>query len=88
LKTSGDLFANPNSKSAGWLREAGFRSLADVQAVGSVEAYRRTRALHPRDVSLNLLWALEAALLGIRWDQLPTEIKAELLDQLAHLDEL
>jgi DNA transformation protein len=63
--TSGDPFANPGSRSAGWLREAGFQSLAEVQAVGSVEAYRRTKALHPRSVSLNLLWALEAALLGI-----------------------
>lgn len=60
--------------------------MADVEAVGSVETYRRTKALHPREVSLNLLWALEAALLGIRWDELPPEIKDELRAQLAEAD--
>ena len=81
-KTSGDPFANPDSASARWLRAAGFASLSDVEAVGSVEAYRRTSALFPREVSLNLLWGLEAALLGIRWDQLPPELKADLRAQV------
>lgn len=84
--SSGDPFANPASVSAGRLREACIRPLKGVQSPGSVEAYRRVKALYPHRISLNMLWGLEAALLGIRWDQLPDEIKANLRAQVAAAD--
>ena len=44
----------------------------------ALEAYRQMKANHPREVSLNLLYGLEAALLGVHWNSLPPERKAEL----------
>jgi len=64
--------------STGWLREIGIESAADLQRIGVVEAYRQIKAMHPREVSLNLLYGLEAAVVGIRWTDIPPERKAEL----------
>ena len=64
-----------------WLHEIGVTSLEDLQAIGSVEAYRRAHERHPDRVSLNLLYGLEALLLGIDWRVLPQEIKEELKRQ-------
>jgi DNA transformation protein len=64
--------------STGWLLEIGIQSAGDLRRVGVVEAYRQMKANHPREVSLNLLYGLEAALLGIHWNALPPERKAEL----------
>lgn len=72
----------PNLKlgpvSAGWLREIGIESAEDLRQVGVVEAYRQAKVNHPREVSLNLLYGLEAALTGVHWNALPPERKAEL----------
>lgn len=64
--------------SSGWLLEIGIESAEDLRRVGVVEAYHQMKANHPREVSLNLLYGLEAALLGIHWNALPPERKAEL----------
>ncbi len=64
--------------SEGWLREIGIESADDLQRMGVVEAYRRAKLNHPREVSLNLLYGLEAALVGVHWNALPPERKAEL----------
>ncbi|MEP7290484.1 MAG: TfoX/Sxy family protein [Chloroflexota bacterium] len=64
--------------SAGWLREIGIESADDLKRVGVVEAYRRVKANHPREATLNLLYGLEAAVAGIHWNALPPERKAEL----------
>lgn len=55
--------------SAGRLREIGIETLDDLRRVGVVEAYCRAKANHPREVSLNLLWGLEASLTGVRWNE-------------------
>lgn len=49
---------------------------------GVVETYKRVKAAYPDRVSLNLLYGLQAALLGIRWDELPPDIKSELKRQV------
>jgi DNA transformation protein len=64
--------------SAGWLREIGIHSADDLRRAGVVAAYRQLKALYPRRVSLNLLYGLEAALMGVHWNDLPPERKAEL----------
>lgn len=69
--------------SVGWLREIGVETLDDLRRVGVVEAYCRAKANHPREVSFNLLWGLEAALTGVRWNELPPERKAELKDEVS-----
>jgi DNA transformation protein len=63
------------------LEAAGIKSPEQLDALGSLEAYRRVAAAggHP---SLNLLWAIEGALLGLDWRELPEDQKQELLEEL------
>jgi len=68
---------NLGPKSAAWLAEVEIHTLADLQRVGSVGAYRAV-AQAGLSTSLLLLYALEGALLDVRWDRLPDVIKAEL----------
>lgn len=72
---------NLGPKSREWMAAVGVHTGADLAAIGAVEAYRRAKAAFPDRVSLNLLYALEGALLGMRWDELPAEIKADLKRQ-------
>jgi DNA transformation protein len=60
-----------------WLRAAGIHSREELEKLGSVEAYRQVR-LHGFNTSLNLLYALEAALLNVHWTALPLQTKARL----------
>ena len=69
---------NLGEASARMLAEVGIHTGRELDAVGSVEAYRRVVAAGSRP-SLNLLWALEAALLDIDWRSLTTEDKDRLL---------
>lgn len=73
---------NLGPRSREWLAAVGVHTQADLAAIGSVEAYRRAKAAFPDRISLNLLYGLEGALLGMRWDELPVEMKAELKRQL------
>lgn len=68
--------------SARWLAEIGVESLEDLERVGVVEAYRRTREIRRAKASLNLLWALQGAVMDLHWTDVPGEIKQELLDEL------
>ncbi len=63
------------------LAAAGIHTPEQLDALGAVEAYRRAIAAgaHP---SMNLLWSIEAALLGMDWRDLPKERKLQLRDQL------
>ena len=69
------------------LAEAGIRSVDDLRSMGAVEAYRRLKFMLPRQVSLNALYALEAALRGCHWLDLPQDVKAALQDQGKLIDE-
>lgn len=69
-------------KSSEWLASIGIHTLDDVAKLGVVETYRRVKAAYPEKVTLNMLYGLQAALLGIRWDELPPDIKAELKRQV------
>ena len=71
----------------GWLQEAGIRSAGDLRAIGSVEAYRRLKFMLPRRVNLNALYALEAALRGCHWLDMPQEVKSGLQQQAKTIDE-
>ncbi len=47
-----------------------------------VQAYLRAKEAFPDRVSLNLLWALQAAVLDLRWDDLPSGMKEDLHRQV------
>jgi DNA transformation protein len=68
---------NLGPRSAEWLEQVGIRTRADLERVGSVAAYRKVRDAG-LESSLNLLWALEGALLEVRWDRLPPPVKEDL----------
>jgi len=69
---------NIGPKSAAWLRQVGLRSFEDLQRVGSVDAFAKIKRAGFKP-SLNLLYALEGALLDCHWQQLPEARRAELL---------
>ena len=60
-----------------WLNAIGVYSIEDLRKCGSVHAYRLLKD-QGLNVSTNMLYAMEGALLGIRWDKLPVDIKFEL----------
>ncbi len=65
-------------KSQQMMARAGITSVAQLRKMGSVAAYvkaKRTGA----NVSLNLLWALEAALTGLHWQEVAREHRTSLL---------
>lgn len=69
---------NLGTASARMLGTVGLRTLGDLRALGSVAAFARARA-QGEPVSLNLLWALEGALSGMRWQDVATRHRTSLL---------
>ncbi len=57
---------NIGPKSAAWLRQVGIHEPEQLIELGAVEAFVRIRRAGFRP-SLNLLYALEGALLGVHW---------------------
>lgn len=72
---------NIGPKSSEWLASVGIHTLDDVAKIGVVETYKRVKAAYPEKVTLNMLWGLQAALLDIPWNELPSDIKEELKRQ-------
>lgn len=62
------------------LRAIGINTYADLKHLGAVETYRRIRARNI-NVSKVMLYALEGALLGIHWNEIPPEHKARLVQE-------
>jgi DNA transformation protein len=62
---------------AAWLREAGIRTITDLERLGPVVAYKLVKQKQPR-ATLNLLWGLEAGLLGKDWRELTEQEKIRL----------
>jgi hypothetical protein len=69
---------NIGPKSAAWLRQVGLRTEEDLRAIGALEAFMRVKRAGFKP-SLNLLYALEGALLGCHWQEVPAERRGELL---------
>ena len=61
---------NIGPKSAAWLRQVGLHSLQDLRDAGPVGAYMKVRRAGFKP-SLNLLYALEGALLDCHWQEVP-----------------
>lgn len=69
---------NIGPKSAAWLRQVGLRSLDDLAAVGTVEAFMRVKRAGFKP-GLNLLYAIEGALLDCHWQEVPDPRRQELI---------
>jgi DNA transformation protein len=63
-----------------WLADAGIRTRAQLERIGSVAAFRKVAAAGHAP-SANLLYALEGALLDLRPERLSAEIKHNLLER-------
>ena len=72
---------NLGPRSAEWLADINLRTLADLEVVGAVGAFRMVQHKHAK-VSLNLLWALYGAIENRDWrdvtDVEKTKLRAEL----------
>ncbi len=66
------------------LQRVGITTQAELNTLGSKEVFLRLRLEDP-GACLNLLCALEGALQGIRWHNLPDEKKQELKEFLHSL---
>jgi DNA transformation protein len=68
------------------LNSIGIRTQQELQAIGSVQAYRRIRqrGVH---VSRALLYALEGALLDKSWQSLDPALKAQLVQMAERIDQ-
>lgn len=69
---------NIGPKSAAWLRQVGLRTEDELRAIGALEAFMRVKRAGFKP-SLNLLYALEGALLDCHWQDVPSQRRSELL---------
>lgn len=76
--TEGTKLRNIGPKSAAWLRQTGIRTQEDLEAVGALAAYVRVKRAGFKP-SLNLLYALEGAIVGCHWQEIPDERRSELV---------
>ena len=72
---------NLGKTSAQWLHAVGIHTAEDLRRLGAVNAYRAVRARGFR-ASRVLLYAIEGALLDMHWNELPSQHKAALNQQL------
>lgn len=77
VESAPEKLENLGPASMRWLADVGVRTRADLEARGSVAVYLAVKA-RGHAASLNLLYALEGALLGLRWDRLPPAVKENL----------
>jgi TfoX/Sxy family transcriptional regulator of competence genes len=68
---------NIGLKSEAWLNAIGVHTKSDLVRLGSIHAYWLLKDAG-FNVSLNLVYAMEGAILDTRWDELPEKLKAEL----------
>lgn len=68
---------NLGPQSIRWLEQVGIRTLGDLKRTGAVAAYLLAKQRQPK-CSLNLLYALEGALTGVRWNQLSEKTRQRL----------
>lgn len=61
------------------LQEIGVRTPDELEKMGSFNAWQQIRAKHPKkDCCICCLYALEGAIMGFRWNELPEEVKRAL----------
>lgn len=68
-------------KSTAWLRQVGIRTEEDLREAGPVNAFVKVKRAGFRP-SLNLLYALEGALTGCHWQQVPPDRRTQMLEEV------
>ena len=71
---------NLGPKSGQWLRVAGITTIAELERINPVVAFRLVKQRQPK-ASLNLLWAMAAGLRGKDWRELSEASKKRLLKE-------
>ena len=85
MPNSGNSIAslkNLGPKSERRLTAVGISDIETLKRLGAANAYYRVATHFPNDTSLNLLWAIQGALMEIHWHDIPYELKRQLLDEL------
>jgi hypothetical protein len=72
---------NLGPKMALWLGEIGIHDAGQLRRTGAVDAWKQLRASRGGQISLLGLYAMQAALMGLDWRELPDEFKAALREQ-------
>lgn len=72
---------NLGKTSAQWLHAVGIHNTSDLRRTGAVDAFKAVRKRGFRATKV-LLFAIEAALLDIHWNDLPKDRKEALSDQI------
>jgi hypothetical protein len=71
---------NIGPKSAAWLRQVGLHTPEELAEAGPVEAFMRIKRAGFKP-SMNLLYALEGALLDCHWQEVPEARRQQLVEQ-------
>ncbi len=72
---------NMGPKSSQWLAAIGIHTLDDLREVGVVTAYNLLRA-HGHNATLNLVWAMQGALMDVHWSDIPKPVKQDLRQRI------
>jgi DNA transformation protein len=60
-----------------WLNEIGIYSREDIVSVGPVQVYQLLKQ-RGYNATLNLVYALQGAIMDLHWNDLPLELRAQL----------
>ena len=55
--------------------------LDEIRRLGAAVVFHRVMSKFPASTSLNLLWALQGALMEVHWHEVPEEIRIQLLSE-------
>ena len=73
---------NIGAKSAERIVAVGVTDVETLRDLGPAVTFHRVKTAFPNDISLNLLWALQGALMDIHWHCVPSDLKRQLLQEL------
>ena len=71
---------NIGPKSESWLNNIGIFTVDDVEAIGVVEVYKRLKLSRP-NISLVMLYALQGAVMDMHWQEIPDDVREDLIAQ-------
>lgn len=76
---------NLGAVSARWLRTIGVDRREELVRRGAVKVYCQVKSVG-FPATRNLLWALQGAILDIPWNDLPAELRTQLIREVAALE--
>jgi len=74
---------NIGAKTEHMLNDVDIWTQQELQEFGPIEAWKRIKERHPEQATLDCLYVLQGALLGVPWHKLPAEVADELLAGVA-----